>query len=123
MLGRGCAVEPLAQEEKIGFPSGEDNAVSARAAGLACVAGQHAEYSLDVLQRVLNTIAEARAPSMRRSFALISFAFLQDRLDAGSSPSILKVYVAAVATFHTAIEGCMVGKHTLIMGFLWARDD
>lgn len=69
-LGRGCIVEPLAQEEKIGFPSCEDNAASARAVGLACVAGQHAENSLDVLQRVLNTIAETRAPSTRRLFAL-----------------------------------------------------
>lgn len=41
---------------------------------------------------------------------------MQDCLDAGREPSILKVYVAAI--FHLPIGDRLVGKHLLVMGFL-----
>lgn len=113
----------------------------ARIVGSACVASLYGVNHLTVSQRVLHTIAEARAPSTRCLYALkwrvfanwcasrdkdpISYdiptvlTFLQERLDVGSSPSILKVYMAAIAASHNMLEGCSVGKYPLISSFLW----
>jgi hypothetical protein len=113
---------------------GDHMAPQPGAVGPARVADQHG-----VSQRVLQTIAEARAPSTRRLYALkwrvfanwcvdkeedprncdiaIILTFLQERLDAGSSPSTLKVYVAAIAACRN-VDGHSVGKHPLITGFL-----
>ncbi len=44
--------------------------------------------------------------------------FLQQRMDDGSMPSTLKVYVAAILAFHAAINGRPVGKYDLIIRFL-----
>lgn len=108
--------------------------------GSTCVASQHGVNQLSVSQRVLHTITEARAPATRRLYGLkwrvfanwcasrhedpitcdipAILTFLQERLDAGSSPSTLKVYVAAIAASHSMLEGRSVGKHLLISRFL-----
>ncbi len=45
-------------------------------------------------------------------------SFLQERLERRLSPSTLKVYVAAIAAHHDAVEGRSLGKHDLIVRFL-----
>ncbi len=91
-------------------------------------------------RRVVDTITEVRAPSTRRLYACkwavferwcesngrdpencpVSdiLDFLQQRMDEGSMPSTLKVYVAAISAFHAAINGRSVGKHNLVIRFL-----
>ncbi len=44
--------------------------------------------------------------------------FLQDGLERRLSPSTLKVYVAAIAAHHDAVDGKSVGKHDLVIRFL-----
>ncbi|XDV36877.1 hypothetical protein PO909_006592 [Leuciscus waleckii] len=94
----------------------------------------------DLPEGVLNTIMEARAPSTRRLYHLkwsvfsswclarnldphtcevpTVLSFLQELLDAGHSPSTLKVYVAAIAAFHVLVTGSSLGKSNLIVRFL-----
>ncbi len=45
-------------------------------------------------------------------------SFLQERLEHRLSPSTLKVYVAAIAAHHDAVDGRSLGKHDLIVRFL-----
>jgi hypothetical protein len=90
--------------------------------------------------RAMSTISEARAPSTRRLYKLkwevfskwcqdISIdpgncavsdilRFLQYRMDNGSLPSTLKVYVAAISAFRLPIEGQSIGKHASVISFL-----
>ncbi|KAL0147283.1 hypothetical protein M9458_057407, partial [Cirrhinus mrigala] len=106
----------------------------------ACLAGERRGQTLNVSQRVLDTIAEARAPSTRRLYSLkwkvfsswcvtkdedpascdvsVILSFLQDCLDAGRTPSTLKVYVAAISAFHVPIGDRSVGRHHLVTSFL-----
>ncbi len=93
---------------------------------------------------VVNTITSARAPSTRQAYRLkwnlfvdwcsphredprrcpiaVVLSFLQDGLERRLSPSTLKVYVAAIAAHHDAVDGKSVGKHDLVIRFLrWAR--
>ncbi|KAI2644186.1 enzymatic polyprotein [Labeo rohita] len=44
--------------------------------------------------------------------------FLQDRFSAGLAHSTLKVYVAAIAAYHTLLGGPSVGRNPLVTGFL-----
>ncbi len=103
------------------------------------LAGQRGEWTLNVSQRDLDTIAEARAPSTRHLYSLkwkvfaswrmtrdedpascdvsVILSFLQDCLDAGRMPSTLKVYVAAISVFHLPFGDRSVGRHHLVMGF------
>ncbi|XDV36868.1 hypothetical protein PO909_006583, partial [Leuciscus waleckii] len=89
---------------------------------------------------VVATITSARASSTRHAYALkwnlfvnwcsskhqeptkcpISFvlSFLQEGLERRLSPSTLKVYVAAIAAHHDAVDGKSLGKHDLIIRFL-----
>ncbi len=89
---------------------------------------------------VVETIIQARAPSTRQTYALkwslfatwcfsrredprrgtigVVLSFLQERLERRLSPSTLKVYVAAIAAHHDAVDGRSLGKHDLIMRFL-----
>ncbi len=89
---------------------------------------------------VVETIIQARAPSTRQTYALkwslfatwcssrredprrctigVVLSFLQERLERRLSPSTLKVYVAAIAAHHDAMDGRSLGKHDLIMRFL-----
>jgi hypothetical protein len=94
----------------------------------------------DLPPAVVDTITSARAPSTRRLYALkwnlfvvwcssheenprscsirAVLSFLQDGLERRLSPSTLKVYVAAIAAHHGAVEGKSLGKHDLIVRFL-----
>ncbi len=91
--------------------------------GPACVAAQREPF--DLPERVLNTMAEARAPSTRRLYALkwaifsawcqnrnvdpvtsdvsVVLSFLQKMQDKQRSSSTIKVYAAAIAAFHAPI--------------------
>lgn len=48
----------------------------------------------------------------------IILEFLQALLDDGRSPSTLKVYVAAISCYHSRVENCSVGSHSLVSLFL-----
>ncbi len=83
---------------------------------------------------VLDTLSEARAPSKRRLYALkwgvfvkwcgqahidpAVLSLLQYRLDSGSLPSTLKVYVAAIASFRSPQCWQSIGRHALMVSFL-----
>ncbi len=91
-------------------------------------------------QALVETITQARAPSIRQAYALkwslfanwcssrredprrcmigVVLSFLQERLERRLSPSTLKVYVAAIAAHHDAVDGRSLGKHDLIVRFL-----
>ncbi len=106
-----------------------------------CVAPGRDVADLSGLQPVVvETIIQARAPSTRQTYALklslfvnwrssrredprrfmigVVLSFLQERLERRLSPSTLKVYVAAIAAHHDAVDGRSLGKHDLIVRFL-----
>ncbi len=106
-----------------------------------CVApGRDAADLSGLPQAVVETITQARAPSTRQAYALkwslfanwcssrredprrctigVVLSFLQERLERRLSPSTLKVYVAAIAAHHNAVDGRSLGKHDLIVRFL-----
>ncbi len=106
-----------------------------------CVApGRDAADWSGLPQAVVETITQARAPSTRQAYALkwslfanwcssrredprrctigLVLSFLQERLERRLSPSTLKVYVAAIAAHHDAVDGRSLGKHDLIVRFL-----
>ncbi len=106
-----------------------------------CVApGQDAADLSGLPPAVVETIIQARAPSTRQTYALkwslfatwcssrredprrctigVVLSFLQERLERRLSPSTLKVYVAAIAAHHDAVDGRSLGKHDLIVRFL-----
>ncbi|KAL0186170.1 hypothetical protein M9458_017840, partial [Cirrhinus mrigala] len=92
--------------------------------------------SMNLSESVLSTISQARAPSTRRLNALkwsvfstwcstrgedpascdilVILSFLQELLDKGCSPSMLKVYVAAITASHAPIAGQSVGRNNLV---------
>lgn len=103
------------------------------------VCRREAEDLGDLPQAVVDTITLARAPSLRRAYALkwnlfiecsshqedpqrcvirAVLSFPHEGLKCRLSPSSLKVYVAAIATHHDVVEGKSVGKHDLIIRFL-----
>ncbi len=107
----------------------------------SCVAASGISEELSSLHsRVLDTLSEVRAPSARRLYALkwgvfvkwccdvhidpatctVSdvLRFLQHKLDSGSLPSTLKVYVAAIASFRSPLGGQSIGRHALVVSFL-----
>ncbi len=49
---------------------------------------------------------------------MVVLSFLQEGLERRLSPSTLKVYVAAIAAHHDAVDGKSVGKHDLVIRFL-----
>ncbi|KAL0175495.1 hypothetical protein M9458_027825, partial [Cirrhinus mrigala] len=91
-------------------------------------------------QAVIDTITQARAPSTRQAYALrwgqfvdwcfsrqedpqrcsvgVVLSFLQEKLEQRLSPSTLKIYVAAIAAYHDAVDGLPLGRHHLIVRFL-----
>ncbi|KAI2655537.1 ORF V: Enzymatic polyprotein [Labeo rohita] len=106
-----------------------------------CVASGRDSADLTCLpQAVINTIIQATAPSTRQAYALkwglfadwcsshredpqrcsvgVVLSFLQEKLERRLSPSTLKVYVAAIAAYHDAVDGLSLGKHHLIVRFL-----
>ncbi len=104
------------------------------------VPGQDAEVLGGLPQSVVDTITSARSPSTRRLYALkwnlfvdwcsshqedprrcpvrVVLSFLQEGLEHRLSPSTLKVYVAAIAAHHDAVDGKSLGKHDLVVRFL-----
>ncbi len=106
-----------------------------------CVApGRDAADLSGLPPAVVETIIQARAPSTRQTYALkwslfatwcssrredprrctigVVLSFLQESLECRLSPSTLKVYVAAIAAHHDAVDSRSLGKHDLIVRFL-----
>ncbi len=106
-----------------------------------CVApGRDAADLSGLPPAVVETIIQARAPSTRQTYVLkwslfatwcsscredprrctigVVLSSLQERLERRLSPSTLKVYVAAIAAHHDAVDGRSLGKHDLIVRFL-----
>ncbi|KAL0147994.1 hypothetical protein M9458_056721, partial [Cirrhinus mrigala] len=48
----------------------------------------------------------------------VVLSFLQEKLERRLSPSTLKIYVAAIAAYHDAVDGLSLGRHHLIVRFL-----
>ncbi|KAL0195045.1 hypothetical protein M9458_008617, partial [Cirrhinus mrigala] len=91
-------------------------------------------------QAVIDTITQAKASSTRQAYALrwglfvdwcsshqedpqrcsfgVVLSFLQEKLERRLSPSTLKIYVAAIAPYHDAVDGPSLGRHHLIVRFL-----
>ncbi len=89
---------------------------------------------------VVETILHSRAPSTRKLYALkwkvftsccsdhqrdpancpvgTVLEFLQDRFTAGLTPSTLKVYVAAISSYHISLGGMSMEKDPLVSRFL-----
>ncbi len=106
--------------------------------GPACVATQR--ESFDLPEHVLSTVAEARALSNRRLYALklsifsawcqdrdldpvtsdvsLVILFLQEMLDKQRSSSTIKVYAAAIAAFHAPINGRLVCINSAVVQFI-----
>ncbi len=106
--------------------------------GPACVAARREPFVLP--ERVLDTMAEARAPSSWRLYTLkwsifsawcqdrdldpvtsnvsVVLSFLQEMLDKQRSSSTIKVYTAAIAAFHAPIAGRSVGRDSEVIQFL-----
>ncbi|KAI2657747.1 ORF V: Enzymatic polyprotein [Labeo rohita] len=100
------------------------------------VPGRDASDLSGLSQAVIETITQSRAPSTRQTYALrwglfvdwcssrgedpqrctiaVVLSFLQEKLERRLSPSTLKVYVAAIAAYHDAVDGTSLGKHQLI---------
>ncbi len=111
--------------------------------GPACVAPQREPFGLP--EHVLNTMAEARAPSTRRLYALkwsvfstwcqdrdldpvifdvsVVLLFVKEMLDKQRSSSTVKVYAAAIATFHALIAGRSVGRDSAVVQFFTRRQE
>lgn len=106
--------------------------------GLAPEGAQYLEAGLTA--GAVETLLSSRAPSTRRMYGLKwsvfstwcrersvdpvtcpvvqVLEFLQDRFSAGLSPSTLKVYVAAISSFHTPLREGFLGKLPLVVLFL-----
>ncbi len=104
------------------------------------VLGRDVEVLSGLPPAVVNTIASARALSTRQAYRLkwnlfvdwcsprredprrcpiaVVLSFLQDGLERRLSPFTLKVYVAAIAAHHDAVDGKSLGKHDLVIRFL-----
>ncbi len=104
------------------------------------VLGLDAEVLSGLPPAVVNTITSATALSTRQAYRLkwnlfvdwcsprredprrcpiaVVLSFLQDGLERRLSPSTLKVYVAAIAAHHDAVDGKSLGKHDLVIRFL-----
>ncbi len=108
-------------------------ASTAQVIGPAYVTAQVEPFCLP--ECVLNMMAEARAPSTRRLYALkwsvfstwcldsnldvsVVLSFLQEMLDKQRSSSTVKVYAAAKVSFHALIAGRSVGRDRAVVQFL-----
>ncbi len=116
----------------------DDLALPARAVGSAPLGSRW--ESVDLSESILNIISQARAPSTRCLYALkwsvfsswcttrgedpvscdisVILSFLQELLDKGRSPAMLKVYVAAIAASHAPIVRQSVGRNNIVVRFL-----
>ncbi len=134
----------LENSSEEGSPFSERGHPLAPAPGLVesprMVPGRDAEVLSGLHPAVANTITSARALSTRQAYRLkwnlfvdwcsprredprrcpiaVVLSFLQDGLERRLSPSTLKVYVAAIAAHHDAVDGKSLGKHDLVIRFL-----
>ncbi len=130
----------LANSSEEGSPFSERGHPLAPTSRLAYGPWRDAEVLGGLPPSVVNTITSARAPSTRHAYRLkwnlfvdwcssrredprrcpiaVMLSFLQDGLERRLSPSTLKVYVAAIAAHHDAVNGKSVGKHDLVVRFL-----
>ncbi len=134
----------LANSSEEGSPFSERGQTLAPAPRLVesprMVPGRDAEVLSGLPPAVVNTITSARALSTRQAYRLkwnlfvdwcsprqedphrcpiaVVLSFLQDGLERRLSPSTLKVYVAAFAAYHDAVDGKTLGKHDLVIRFL-----
>ncbi|KAL0163578.1 hypothetical protein M9458_039331, partial [Cirrhinus mrigala] len=60
----------------------------------------------------------SRGEDPQRCPIAVVLSFLQEKLERRLSPSTLKVYVAAIAAYHDAVDGASIGKHQLVVRFL-----
>ncbi|KAL0187569.1 hypothetical protein M9458_014668, partial [Cirrhinus mrigala] len=60
----------------------------------------------------------SRGEDPQRCPIAVVLSFLQEKLERRLSPSTLKVYVAAIAAYHDAVDGAYIGKHQLVVRFL-----
>ncbi len=132
---------PMANPLETGPPfSSEwhDMAFTVRVMGPACVSARREPFVLP--ERVLNTMAEARAPSTRCLYALkwaifstwcldrdldpvtsdvsVVLSFLHEMLDKQCSSSTIKVYAAAIAAFQAPIACRSVGRDSAVTQFV-----
>ncbi len=80
----------------------------------------HAATSLGasaLLKENFRAISSCREDPRRCPIAVM-LSFLQDGLERRLSPSTFKVYVAAIAAHHDAVDGKSLGKHDLVIRFL-----
>ncbi|KAL0161197.1 hypothetical protein M9458_044922, partial [Cirrhinus mrigala] len=86
--------------------------------------GRDASDLSGLSQAVIDTITQSRAPSTRQAYALrwglfplVLLLVLLSRRGPTEmlSPSTLKVYVAATAAYHDAVDEASLGKHQLIV--------
>ncbi len=134
----------LANSSEEGSPFSEKGHPLAPTSGLVespcIVPGRDAEVLGGLPPVVVNTITSARALSTRHAYRLkgnlfvdwcsphredprrcpiaVVLSFLQDGLERRLSPSTFKVYVAANAAHHDAVDGKSVEKHDLVIRFL-----
>ncbi|KAL0160989.1 hypothetical protein M9458_044714, partial [Cirrhinus mrigala] len=85
------------------------------------VPGRDASDLSGLPQAVIETITQ-QAYALRwglfdpqRCTIAVVLSFLQEKLERRLSPSTLKVYVAAIAAYHDAVDGTSLGKHQLIV--------
>ncbi len=132
---------PMAHSPEMGPPlSGEQNDVASQTQAVGSAPLASRRELADLPERIQNTITQARAPSTRRLYALklyvfatwcptrgsepvschisLILSFLQELLDKGHSPSMLKVYLAAISASHAPIVGQSVGRSNLVVCFL-----
>ncbi len=131
---------PVADHLETGPPLSSkrhEMASMARVMGPACVAARREPFVLP--EPVLDTMAEARAQSTRRLYALkwsissawcqdrdldpvtsnvsVVLSFLQEMLDKQHFLSTIKVYMPAIAAFHAPIVGRSVGRDSAVIQF------
>ncbi len=131
---------PVADHLKTGPPLSSkrhEMASMARFMGPACVAARREPFVLP--EPVLDTMAEARAQSTRRLYALkwsifsawcqdrdldpvtsnvsVVLSFLQEMLDKQHFLSTIKVYTPAIAAFHAPIACRSVGRDSAVIQF------
>ncbi|KAL0148605.1 hypothetical protein M9458_056152 [Cirrhinus mrigala] len=99
---------------------GHNLAPASRSVEPACVASGRDTVDLPGLpQAVIETITQQAyalsGEDPQRCLIAVVLSFLQEKLERRLSPSTLKVYAAAIAAHHDAVDGASIGKHQLVM--------
>ncbi len=97
--------------------------------GAECLAVSHARHALGSASTLYKTFACLKMGSVLKWCGQAHIDpvtctlsdvlnFLQYRLDSGSLPSTMKVYVAAIAVFRSPQGGQSIGRHAMVVSFL-----